>query len=84
MFWKQNKQKLFFLIIIRLSTRAFNMSNSETNLLKFELGISNESPSLLNLPLVSGDNNFICRSSDAMARSDTSALSIQHYNVIFY
>jgi hypothetical protein len=29
------------------------MSNSETNLLKFELGISNDSPSLLNLPLVS-------------------------------
>jgi hypothetical protein len=43
------------------------MSDSETNLLKFELGISNDSPSLRYLPLVSGDNNFICRSSDAMA-----------------
>jgi hypothetical protein len=32
-------------------------------LLKFELGISNDLASLLYLPLVSGDNNFICRSS---------------------
>jgi hypothetical protein len=36
------------------------MSDLETNLLKFELGISNN---LLYLPLVSRDNNFICRSS---------------------
>jgi hypothetical protein len=39
------------------------MSDSETNLLKFELGISNDLPGLLYLPLVNGDNNFICRSS---------------------
>jgi hypothetical protein len=39
------------------------MSDSETNLLKFQLGISNNLASLLYLPLVSGDNNFICRSS---------------------
>jgi hypothetical protein len=39
------------------------MSDSETNLLKFEFGISNDLPSLLYLPLVSRDNNFICRSS---------------------
>jgi hypothetical protein len=39
------------------------MSDSETNLLKFQLGISNDLASLLYLPLVSGDNNFICRSS---------------------
>jgi hypothetical protein len=38
------------------------MSDSETNLLKFELGISNGLFSLLYLPLVGGDNNFICRS----------------------
>jgi hypothetical protein len=50
-----------------LFTSAFNMSDSETNLLKFELGISNDLASLLYLPLVSGDNNFTCRSSDAMA-----------------
>jgi hypothetical protein len=57
-------------IIIRLSTRsnsAFNMSDSETHLLKCELGISNDLASLLYLPLVSGDNSFVCRSSDAMA-----------------
>jgi hypothetical protein len=39
------------------------MSDSETNLLKFELGISNDLASLLYLPLVSGDNNFTYRSS---------------------
>jgi hypothetical protein len=39
------------------------MSDSETNLLKFELGTSNDLlGGLLYLPLVSGDNNFICRS----------------------
>jgi hypothetical protein len=38
-------------------------SDSETNLLKCELGISNHLVSLLYLPLVSEDNNFICRSS---------------------
>jgi hypothetical protein len=43
------------------------MSDSETHLLKCELGISNDLASLLYLPLVSGDNSFICRSSDAMA-----------------
>jgi hypothetical protein len=42
---------------------SFNMSDSETNLSKFELGISNVLARLLYLPLVSGDNNFICRSS---------------------
>jgi hypothetical protein len=35
------------------------MSHSDRNLLKFELGISNDLASLL----VSGDKNFICRSS---------------------
>jgi hypothetical protein len=30
-------------------------------LLKFELGTSNDLASLLYLPLVKGDNNFICR-----------------------
>jgi hypothetical protein len=45
------------------------MLHSETNLLKFELGISNDLSSLLYLPLVSGDNNFICRSLDAMVLS---------------
>jgi hypothetical protein len=63
------------------------MPDSETNLLKFELGISNDLASLLYLPLVSGDNNFICRSSARQMpwqRSDTLALSIQQYNVIFY
>jgi hypothetical protein len=34
---------------------------------KIELGISNDLASLLYLPLVGGDNSFICRSSDAMA-----------------
>jgi hypothetical protein len=42
---------------------SFNMSDAETNLLKFELGISNDLASLLYLPLVNGDNNFICGSS---------------------
>jgi hypothetical protein len=42
---------------------SFNMSDSETNLSKFELGISNVLANLLYLLLVSGDNNFICRSS---------------------
>jgi hypothetical protein len=37
------------------------MSDSKTNLLEFELGISNDLASLLYLPLVSGYNNFICR-----------------------
>jgi hypothetical protein len=61
------------------------MSNSETNLLKFELGISNDLAGLLYLPLVSGDNNFICRSAALpWQRSDILALSIQQYNVIFY
>jgi hypothetical protein len=52
-----------FLIKSYLITSAFNMSDSETNLLKFELGISNDLASLFYLPLVRGDNNFICRSS---------------------
>jgi hypothetical protein len=39
------------------------MSDSETHLLKCELGISNDLASLLYLPLVSGDNSFVCRSS---------------------
>jgi hypothetical protein len=39
------------------------MSDSETNLLKFVLGISNDLAGLFYLPLVSGDNNFIRRSS---------------------
>jgi hypothetical protein len=39
------------------------MSDSETNLLKFELGISNDLASLLYPPHVSEDNYFICRSS---------------------
>jgi hypothetical protein len=52
-----------FLIKSYLFTSAFNMSDSETNLLKFELGISNDLASILYLPIVSGDNNFICRSS---------------------
>jgi hypothetical protein len=34
------------------------MPRSGTNLLKFELGISDDLASLLYLPLVSGDNNF--------------------------
>jgi hypothetical protein len=42
---------------------AVERSDSETNLLKFELEISTDLASLLYLPLVSGDNNFICRSS---------------------
>jgi hypothetical protein len=41
----------------------FTVSDLETNLLKFELGISNGLASLLYLPLVSGDNNFVRRSS---------------------
>jgi hypothetical protein len=62
------------------------MSDSETNLLKFELGISNDLASLLYLPLVSGDNYFICRSlaeiitlsaARQLVRSDILALSIQ-------
>jgi hypothetical protein len=63
------------------------MSDSETNLLKFELGISNGLARLLYLPLVSGDNNFISFSSArqmAWKLSDTLALSIQQYNVTFY
>jgi hypothetical protein len=32
-------------------------------MLKFDSGISNDLASLLYLPLVSGNNNFICRSS---------------------
>jgi hypothetical protein len=54
--------QLCFLIKSYLVTSAFNM-DSATNLLKFELGISNDFASLLYLWLVSGDNNFICRSS---------------------
>jgi hypothetical protein len=50
-----------------LFTSAFNISHSETNLLKFELGISNDLASLLYLPLVSGDNNFTYRSSAPIA-----------------
>jgi hypothetical protein len=52
------------------------MSDSETNLLKIESGISNDLASLLYLLLLSGDNNFICCSSDAWELSDTLALSI--------
>jgi hypothetical protein len=48
-----------FLIKSYLFTSAFNMSHSEMNLLKFELGISNNLASLLYLPLVSEDNNHI-------------------------
>jgi hypothetical protein len=73
-----------FLIKSYLFTSAFNMSDSETNLLKSALGISS---SLLYLPLVSGDNNFICRSSACQMPwqwSDTLTLSIEQYNVIFY
>jgi hypothetical protein len=40
-----------FLIKSYLITSAFNMSDSETNLLKFELGISNDLASLFYLPL---------------------------------
>jgi hypothetical protein len=61
------------------------MSDSETNLLKFELGISNNLASLLYLPLVRGDNNFICLSSARQMSwqlSDTLALSIQQYDMI--
>jgi hypothetical protein len=56
-----------FLIKSYLFTSVFNMPDSETNLWKFVLGISNDLASLLYLPLVSGDNYFIC---------DTLALSI--------
>jgi hypothetical protein len=68
------------------------MSDSETNLLKFELGISNDLASLLYLPLVSGDNNFICRSlaeiitlsaARQLVRSDILAFSIQHILLTF-
>jgi hypothetical protein len=52
-----------FLIKSHLFASAFYMLDSETNLLKFELGISNDLASLLYLPLVSGNNNFICHSS---------------------
>jgi hypothetical protein len=38
----------------------FSFQYLQTNLLKFELGISNYIASSLYLPLVSGDNNFIC------------------------
>jgi hypothetical protein len=44
-----------FLIKSYLFTSAFNVSDSETNLLKFVLGISNDLANLLYLPLVSGD-----------------------------
>jgi hypothetical protein len=77
--WKLIKSYLF--------TSAFKMSQSKTNLLKFEWGISNDLASLLYLPLVSRDNHFICHS---LARqmpwqwNDTSALSSQQYNIIFY
>jgi hypothetical protein len=58
------KMKIYVLmLIVWLPNMSVIMSNSETNLLKFELGISNDSASLLYLPLISGDNNFICRSS---------------------
>jgi hypothetical protein len=50
-------------VVVWLPNMSVNMPDSETNLLKFELGISNNSGSLLYLPLISGDNNFICRSS---------------------
>jgi hypothetical protein len=48
---------------IKFYMLAVERSDSETNLLKFELEISTDLASLLYLPLVSGDNNFICRSS---------------------
>jgi hypothetical protein len=68
-----------------MDTSAFNMSDSETKLLKFELGISNDLASLLYLPLVIGDNNFICRSSARRGNEATLyLLSIQQYNIIFY
>jgi hypothetical protein len=50
-----------FLIKSYLFTSTFNISDSETNLLKFELRISNDLASLRYLPFVNGDNNFICR-----------------------
>jgi hypothetical protein len=40
------------------TSSAFNISHSETNLLKFEFGISNDLASILYLALVSGDNNY--------------------------
>jgi hypothetical protein len=48
---------------IKFYMLAVERSDSETNLLKFELEMSTDLASLLYLPLVSGDNNFICRSS---------------------
>jgi hypothetical protein len=53
-------------LVVWLPNISVNMPDSETNLLKFELGISNDLANLLYLPLISGDNIFICRSSDAM------------------
>jgi hypothetical protein len=50
-----------FLIKSYLFTLAFNIS-VRNEFVEFELGISNDLGSSLYLPLVSGDNNFICRS----------------------
>jgi hypothetical protein len=49
------------------------MSDPETNYFKFDLGISNDLGSLLYLRLVSGDNNFVCRSS-LVSSSDVMAM----------
>jgi hypothetical protein len=56
------KMKFYVLrLVLWLPNEAFNISDSEPNLLKFDLGVSNNLASLHYLPLVSGDNNFICR-----------------------
>jgi hypothetical protein len=62
-----------FLIKSYLLISAFNMSDPETNYFKFDLGISNDLASLLYLRLVSGDNNFVCRSS-LVSSSDVMAM----------
>jgi hypothetical protein len=50
-----------------LFTSALQYVRSRNKFLIFESGISNDFAGLLYLPLVRGDNNFICCSSDAMA-----------------
>jgi hypothetical protein len=66
-----------FLIKSCLFTSAFNMSDSERNLLKSALGISSN---LLYLPLVSGDNNFFSRSGVEINFSDVNIVTeVEHF-----
>jgi hypothetical protein len=66
-----------------LKTKPDEVEDCDTviddKMLKFDLGISNDLASLLYLPLVSGDNNFTCRSAARQMPSDTLAVCMMSY-----